>query len=174
MPTPGSSDVNHDGGESRDVQTAWADDEGHTLYLRVEGYEFPLATDASNPDSQWLNIGVRLTAPGFDARFVEAALTVREAASLGAWWLSLAGTEPGELPEPPLTLLDFTEPLLAFGLRSVDQDGVRLGIVLPQSDEEPRIPEEWPDVLEVEAHREDLIEAATAWFAALDALPPRS
>ncbi|WP_147433600.1 WapI family immunity protein [Galactobacter caseinivorans] len=174
MPTPDSSEMEGTGGESLNVQTAWADDEGHTLYLSVQGYEFPGTTDSQNPDSQWLNIGVRLTAPGFDSRFAEAALTLREAASLGAWWTSLAATAPGELPDPPLTLLDFHEPLLAFGLRSVDQDAVRLAIVLPQSDDEPRIPEAWPDVLEVEADREDLAEAATAWFTALEALPPRS
>lgn len=180
MPTPGSSDVDDSSpvagglGESLSVQTAWADNEGHTLYLSVLGYEFPDTVDGRNPDSQWLNIGLRLTAPGFDSRFTDAALTLREAASLGAWWISLAGTAAGELPDPPLTLLDFAEPLLTFGLRSVDEDSVRLAIVLPQPDDEPRIPEAWPDLLEVEADREDLVEAATAWFTALDSLPPRT
>ncbi len=150
-----------------------ADEEGHALHLWIEGYEFPEVRDAQNPDSQWLQIGVRLSGPELEARFAEPCLRLAEAASLGAWLASLSQTAPGALPEPPLTFLDFAEPLLAFGLRGAEEDGLRLAIVLPQSDDEPRVPEAWPDVFEVLADREELAEMSAEWLAALDALDPR-
>lgn len=150
-----------------------ADEEGHALHLWIGGYEFPEVTDAENPDSQWLQIGVRLSGPELEARFTEPCLRLPEAASLGVWLDSLARTAPEALPEPPLTFLDFAEPLLAFGLRGAEEDGVRLAVVLPQSDDEPRVPEAWPDVFEVLAEREELAEMSAEWLAALDALAPR-
>ncbi|MDR2257435.1 MAG: hypothetical protein LBE25_15770 [Arthrobacter sp.] len=150
-----------------------ADDDGHAVHLWVRGYEFPDTTDAQNPDSQWLQIGVRLSGPELETRFDDPCLTLSEAASLGAWFASLAQTAPGALPEPALTFLDFAEPLLACGLRDAVEDGIKLAVVLPQSDDEPRVPDAWPDVLEVLADREDLAEMAEAWLAELDALPPR-
>lgn len=152
----------------------WEGPDGFELSLALGAYEFPEVSDSQNPDSQWLQVHLRFRGPGIDQSFSDPCLTLTDAASLAIWWETLAVTAPGALPEPAITFLDFAEPQLAFGLRSSEAEGIRLAIVSPQPDDDTRIPEAWPDPLEVLVPREVLAANAAAWVRSINALAPRA
>ncbi|MEU8516614.1 hypothetical protein AB0C76_34265 [Kitasatospora sp. NPDC048722] len=96
------------------------EDSSHRLDLRPRGYQFGTAR-GEGFDDNWLVIAGAAAVPEGTWRFVEACLTTWEARGISRWLRAAA--DPALSPGA----LDFTEPLLTFGLAAEQPaDGRRL------------------------------------------------
>ncbi|MFF3074039.1 hypothetical protein [Kitasatospora sp. NPDC057936] len=85
------------------------EDSSHRLDLRPRSYQFGTAR-GEGYDDNWLVIAGAVAVPEGAWRFVEACLTTWEAREISRWLRAAA--DPARSPGA----LDFTEPLLTFGL----------------------------------------------------------
>jgi len=100
----------------------WSNGDFH-LDLSVVGYEFPEETNCAE-DSDWLLVQLRIECPAGPWTHIDPSLTVREVRWLAEWLREAAryGAVFSEWQrgfEPLTTTITFTEPNLAFELRSV-------------------------------------------------------
>jgi hypothetical protein len=154
--------------------------DGTWLILRVDGYQFPAATN--DLDEQWLMITGEISLTGRSWSFTDPCLMIDEARAL-ATWLHAAATghiQPRQLPTGPdeewTPDLSFTEPVLAFSLGSgspglVFRVNVSLEAAPPWARGDQRAP--WGYAIDLQLSAPELEKAANEWTNDLGKLPQR-
>ncbi len=161
--------------------TVLLSDHTHSIELRPLRYQFP-GVCGDPYDDNWLVIGGAVTTPEGGWTFADPCLLTHDARRLARWLRAVAGgtvavTEPdtdGELSPD----LDFTEPVLAFGLADADEGTATVRVHLSMEAAPP-----WQQgddglgifqyAVEVRIAPEALLEAVRQWELELADFPDR-
>jgi hypothetical protein len=152
-----------------------------SLILRVNGWQFPNATNDS--DAEWLMISGKISLGRRSWSFTDPCMTFNEAQALASWLRSAAAgdVQPRQLPAGPdddwAPDLWFIEPVLAFSLGS-GAPGLALRVnasleaAPPWSVSDERLP--WGYAIDLQVSAPELGRAASQWSDDLAKLPSRS